>query len=131
MPPKSSRLQADLLLLVICVAWGATFVLEQAALRHVSTLLFLLLRFGVAAVVLLACGGNPFRHFRAGALVGVFLFLGCFLQAQGLRLTSPSKSAFITGLCVVLVPLAQVARASLPAAFRSEEHTSELQSPCN
>ena len=54
MPRMSRRLQADSLLLVICVAWGGTFVLEQAALRHVSTLLFLLLRFGVAAVVLLA-----------------------------------------------------------------------------
>jgi drug/metabolite transporter (DMT)-like permease len=113
----SRRLQADLLLLVICVAWGATFVLEQAALRHVSTLLFLLLRFAVAGVVLIACGGNPFRHFQAGALAGLFLFLGCALQAQGLRLTTPSKSAFITGLCVILVPLFQVARASLPAAF--------------
>ncbi len=100
------RLQADLLLLVICAAWGATFVLEQAALRHVSTLLFLFLRFGVAAVALLAAGGNPFRRPGPGMLVGVFLFLGCFLQAQGLRLTSPSKSAFITGLCVILVPIA-------------------------
>src|SRR5580658_1249955 len=106
------RLQADLLLLVICVFWGATFVLEQAALRHVSTLLFLVLRFGVATVALLACGGNPFRRPVAGMLVGMFLFLGCALQAQGLRLTTPSKSAFITGLCVILVPMIQVAQAS-------------------
>jgi drug/metabolite transporter (DMT)-like permease len=105
MPNPSRRLQADLLLLVICIAWGATFVLEQAALRHVSTLLFLLLRFAVAALALIACGGNPFRYLKAGVLAGVFLFLGCALQAQGLRSTTPSKSAFITGLCVILVPI--------------------------
>jgi drug/metabolite transporter (DMT)-like permease len=114
----SRRLQADALLLLICVAWGATFVLEQAALQHVSTLLFLVLRFGVAAVALLACGGNPFRYPGAGVLVGLFLFLGCALQAQGLRSTTPSKSAFITGLCVILVPLVQVGQASLPATFQ-------------
>jgi drug/metabolite transporter (DMT)-like permease len=101
------RLQADLLLLVICVFWGATFVLEQAALRHVSTLLFLVLRFGLAVPALLMFGGRPWQPpVFPGFVAGVFLFLGCFLQAQGLRYTSPSKSAFITGLCVIIVPIA-------------------------
>jgi drug/metabolite transporter (DMT)-like permease len=42
---------------------------------------------------------------RAGALAGAFLFLGYLFQTQGLRFTSAPKSAFITGLTSVLVPL--------------------------
>lgn len=41
----------------------------------------------------------------AGSLVGFFLFAGYAFQTFGLRLTSAPKSAFITGLSAVLVPL--------------------------
>jgi drug/metabolite transporter (DMT)-like permease len=41
----------------------------------------------------------------AGATVGLFLFLGYAFQTAGLRLTTPSKSAFLTGVSTVLVPL--------------------------
>jgi drug/metabolite transporter (DMT)-like permease len=37
--------------------------------------------------------------------VGIFLFLGYLLQTLGLRFTSAPKSAFITGLTSVMVPL--------------------------
>ncbi|MGZ4788844.1 MAG: DMT family transporter, partial [Terriglobales bacterium] len=39
-----------------------------------------------------------------GALLGVFLWAGYSFQTVGLRMTTPSKSAFITGMAVVLVP---------------------------
>lgn len=97
------RLKADLALVLMCVFWGGTFVIVKEALGDVSTLLFLTLRFGLAAIILIALGGKPFR--LPGAIVGIFLFLGYFLQTQGLRWTTASKSAFITGLAVVLVPL--------------------------
>jgi len=42
---------------------------------------------------------------KLGALTGVFLALGYQFQTSGLALTTPSKSAFITGLVVVMVPL--------------------------
>jgi drug/metabolite transporter (DMT)-like permease len=41
----------------------------------------------------------------AGALVGLCLATGYQFQTTGLARTTPSKSAFITGLVVVLVPL--------------------------
>jgi len=43
--------------------------------------------------------------FRSGALVGVFLWLGYEFQTTGLKLTTASKSAFLTSLSVVLVPI--------------------------
>ena len=40
------------------------------------------------------------------ALIGAALYAGYSLQTLGLQLTTPSKAGFITGLSVVLVPLA-------------------------
>src|SRR5438309_8196071 len=44
-----------------------------------------------------------------GVLAGIFLFAGYAFQTTGLKLTTPSKSAFLTGTSSVLVPLALVA----------------------
>jgi len=38
-------------------------------------------------------------------VASAFLFLGYALQTAGLRLTTPSRSAFLTGLYIVLVPI--------------------------
>jgi drug/metabolite transporter (DMT)-like permease len=40
--------------------------------------------------------------------VGLFLFLGYAFQTTGLKFTTPSKSAFLTGVSTVLVPLLMV-----------------------
>src|SRR5258707_4944345 len=45
----------------------------------------------------------------AGVVVGIFLYLGYAFQTSGLKLTTPSKSAFLTGTSSVLVPLMLVA----------------------
>ena len=42
---------------------------------------------------------------RAGLVAGVLLFAGYALQTVGLQYTSPSTSAFITGLYVVMTPI--------------------------
>jgi drug/metabolite transporter (DMT)-like permease len=42
---------------------------------------------------------------RMGILVGIPLWLGFEFQTTGLRLTTPSKSAFLTGFSVILVPV--------------------------
>jgi drug/metabolite transporter (DMT)-like permease len=93
------------------IVWGATFVLVKAALRDISPILFLALRFSVATLVLLGLlrrtppGGGTWRVVGAGALAGVFLFSGYLFQTVGLRFTTAARSAFITGLTSVMVPL--------------------------
>ncbi len=91
------------------VVWGATFVVVKSALTQISPMLFLSLRFSLATLVLVAVMGRKirwaWRPAAAGALVGVFLFSGYVFQTLGLRLTSAPKSAFITGLSSVMVPL--------------------------
>ena len=52
-----------------------------------------------------AAGARDWKSVGAGVLVGSLLFTGYLTQTLGLRLTSAPKSAFITGLCSVLVPV--------------------------
>jgi drug/metabolite transporter (DMT)-like permease len=106
----SRKLQADLLLIFCCLIWGATFVMVKDALADASVFVFLALRFLVATAVLVFIYGRELKRigpsgFRAGALMGFFMFGGYAFQTAGLKLTTPSKAAFITGFFVVLVPL--------------------------
>jgi drug/metabolite transporter (DMT)-like permease len=105
-----TRGKAEALLVANTVIWGATFVLVKAALRDISPMLFLALRFTLAAVLLVILFRGAlrqpwtWRQAGAGALVGTFLFSGYVLQTMGLRYTTAPKSAFLTGLGSVLVP---------------------------
>ena len=106
-----NRRKADLALLFNVVVWGATFILVKTALLDISPLLFLAFRFSLASLVLLLVlrGTAKIRyHWRtvaAGCLVGSFLYTGFLFQTLGLRLTSAPKSAFLTGLTSLMVPL--------------------------
>ena len=109
---SSRRWHADLGLALVALIWGSTFVLVKSALDDVSTVLFLALRFSLAAAALAALfvarGGGRHRRrgsWRAGLVTGSFLYAGYLLQTLGLRYTTPAKSGFLTGLYIVLVPL--------------------------
>ena len=101
------RRKAELALAGITVIWGSTFVLVKSALADVSTILFLALRFGVAVLVLLAIYRRALRRngWVPGFAAGGLLFVAYFFQTWGLSLTTPPKSAFLTGLSIPMVPL--------------------------
>jgi drug/metabolite transporter (DMT)-like permease len=101
-----SRRAAELALVGITIVWGSTFVLVKSALQDVSTLLFLALRFGLAAVALTAIYWKAMRREAVlpGLAAGCLLFVAYVFQTKGLELTSASKSAFLTGLSIPLVP---------------------------
>ena len=106
----SRSLKAHILLVMVTFFWGATFVIVKNALEDISPLLFNAVRMGLASVIMIPLSWGALRKagagtWRAGALVGFFLFLGYSFQTSGLRFTTPSKSAFLTGLSVVLVPV--------------------------
>lgn len=106
----SRQIQADLWLVLVTVIWGATFVVVKNELANITPLAFVALRFAIAFVAMVALTGRSllragWRAVAAGSLIGVFLFGGYALQTVGLRYTTASKAAFITGLCVVLAPI--------------------------
>jgi drug/metabolite transporter (DMT)-like permease len=109
-----SRRRAEAALVGNTIVWGATFTLVKETIRSVSPILFLALRFVVATAVLAVYfhfrgrrtpAKRRAHSWRAGALIGAFLFSGYVLQTQGLRFTTAPRSAFITGLASVMVPL--------------------------
>jgi drug/metabolite transporter (DMT)-like permease len=101
----------DCSLIGVAFIWGATFVIVKQALADVSTLLFLTIRFALATLALALIFGHQFktgfdkRSIRGGIIAGVLLFSGYVLQTFGLKYTSASKTGFITGLYIPLVPL--------------------------
>lgn len=102
------------MLVMIAFIWGSTFVLVKAALDDASPLVLNSARMVVAALLLgifyrkkIALLTKP--ALAAGVLAGTFLFAGYAFQTSGLKLTTPSKSAFLTGTSSVLVPIALVA----------------------
>jgi drug/metabolite transporter (DMT)-like permease len=107
---KLMKLRAYLLMLFVVAVWGSTFVLIKSALADATPAAFNLVRmslaFGLLAVAYhRSWQGVRWSHLAAGAVVGFFLAVGYQFQTIGLVRTTPSKSAFITGLVVVLVPL--------------------------
>lgn len=107
---QRAPLLAHLLLILVTLIWGTTFPVVKAALREVSPLVFNVFRMTLASVVLCAVNWRSLRNLSRQQLhlcviAGVCLALGYELQTTGLSYTTPSKSAFITGLVVVLVPL--------------------------
>jgi drug/metabolite transporter (DMT)-like permease len=103
-----SRVRAELALIGVTVIWGSTFLLVKNALGEISTILFLALRFTLAAIVLgLIYKGSLKRSgLGPGLAAGCLLFVAYVFQTKGLELTTPSKSAFLTGLSIPMVPLA-------------------------
>ena len=104
------KLRAYVLMIFVVAVWGSTFVLVKGALADATPAAFNLARMTLAFALLAAAYHRAWRGIRmrdvgAGALVGLFLAAGYQFQTTGLARTTPSKSAFITGLVVVLVPL--------------------------
>lgn len=102
------RGRAELALASVTVVWGTTFAVVKGALQDVSPLLFITLRFTLAAVIL----GTIYRsalkrsQLAPGLVCGALLFFAFVFQTLGLSLTTPTKSAFLTSLAIPMVPLA-------------------------
>jgi drug/metabolite transporter (DMT)-like permease len=105
-----TRSTAALVLLAATFFWGVTFPVVKGAIAHVGVFVFLSQRF-VGAFVLLVLiasrrGRLPDRAtLTRGVTLGVVLFAIYAFQTVGLRFTSASNSAFLTGLGVVIVPV--------------------------
>lgn len=99
---------AGVALLGITAVWGWTFVLVHDAVRAYGVVAFLALRFSVATAILAPAvrGRLKIGTLAAGATIGLLLASGYLLQTLGLRHTTPTSAGFITGLFVVIAPLA-------------------------
>ena len=95
----------------IAIIWGSGFIGTKLALDGgLSTVQTLTLRFFIASVMLGIIFYKKIKEniskesIIAGALLGLFSFVGFTTQTLGLVYTTVSKNAFITAVNVVIVP---------------------------
>ncbi len=104
--PREKALAADLVLVLVTAVWGSTFVVNQLVAKgDAPPLLFLLMRFSLAAAVLaFFTRGRPRTPGLLGdsLAVGGLTAIGIGFQLAGQVYTTASKAAFITGLSVPL-----------------------------
>ncbi len=121
LPPRRASLGADAVLVGVTAIWGSTFVVNRLIVTgDAPPLLFLLLRFAIASVVLLllARGRPRTPGLLADSLaVGGLTAVGIAFQLAGQVYTTASKAAFITGLSVPLTaPMAFLVTRKRPGA---------------
>jgi len=102
--------KAELYLLLITAIWGLTFPLVGAAVKSITPMHFVALRFSLATLIMLPFVWRDLKTTNTsilgyGLLIGTVNF-GCYLfQGIGLQTLGSAESAFITSITVVIVPI--------------------------
>ncbi len=102
--------RADLALLLVAAIWGTTFALLRDSVRILHPVDLMAIRFTIGAVILILLFRKrvfPLKRQAVidGAWLGLWLGAGYLTQVIGLSTISASRSAFITGTYVAVVPL--------------------------
>ena len=107
---KNKKRLAQILLVFVTLIWGVTFIMVKDALNDAGPFAFGTLRFTIAGILTLAVVNKSIftltkTEVIGGLVCGFFLFGGYAFQNFGLMQTSASKSAFITSVSVLMVPI--------------------------
>jgi len=99
-----------LALLFVTLVWGATFPVLKLATAHLNGVEISALRFLIAAICMVPWAIRaPRRTWADGAVLGALVLVSYVAQAVGLEFISSNRSAFLTSLNVLMVPLLGVA----------------------
>lgn len=121
---KNKKMLANILLLITAFIWGSAFVAQRVGMNFVQPFTFNFSRFTLSTLVLIPVVSFMERlqknkntdsedlklydkktFLKASIVCGSFLFAGSSLQQFGLVFTTAGKSAFITTLYILLVPI--------------------------
>ena len=107
---KNEKYLAQILLVFVTLIWGATFIIVKDALNDAGPFAFATLRFTIAGILTLVIVNKSIftltkTEIIGGLICGFCLFCGYAFQNFGLIQTSASKSAFITSVSVLMVPI--------------------------
>ena len=95
-----------LILLLVTVVWGMTFPVLKVATGLLSGVEITTLRFCIAALCMLPfVRGISFATWRDGFWLGALALFSMAAQAYGLQFIASNRSAFLTSLNVLMVPL--------------------------
>ena len=95
-----------LILLLVTVVWGMTFPVLKVATGVLSGVEITTLRFCIAALCMLPfVRGISFAAWRDGFWLGALALFSMAAQAYGLQFIASNRSAFLTSLNVLMVPM--------------------------
>ncbi len=112
-PKSTGKFLGEGAMLVVTLLWGATFAIVKLSIHDVSTMLFVAIRFSIVSILLIPVFLKLRKEFSkeviiAGSILGLFLFGEFATQTFGLKYTSATKSGFLTGSAVIIVPFLQI-----------------------
>lgn len=94
------------ILLLVTLVWGTTFPLLKTASSTLSGVEISGIRFALAAVCMAPFMRKvPWRTWVDGAVLGALALVSYVSQAYGMQYISSNRSAFLTSLAVLMVPL--------------------------
>jgi drug/metabolite transporter (DMT)-like permease len=107
---KSKSTIATWLLLLGVMFWGGTFVMVKEAVSLIDAYSLVSIRFFIATVILCVFFFRNLKNINRDTVIfaiisGFILSASFLLQTVSMKYTTASNAAFITGLCVVFVPL--------------------------
>jgi drug/metabolite transporter (DMT)-like permease len=104
--PERIPYRYPLILLLVTVVWGMTFPVLKVATGVLSGVEVTTLRFCIAAACMLPfVRGISFAAWRDGFWLGALALFSMAAQAYGLQFIASNRSAFLTSLNVLMVPL--------------------------
>ncbi len=130
-----SQIKGSLAIVVATIIWGSTFVAQSVGMDHIGPFTFQAARCLLGALILLPIiaiadrftakgdGKNFFTRWldkqlwTAGLFCGVPLFVAAGLQQMGIVDTDAGKSAFLTAMYIVFVPILGVFRGQKPTKW--------------
>ncbi|HEY3556533.1 MAG TPA: DMT family transporter [Kribbella sp.] len=102
--PGSRR--TDLVLLLVAVVWGSSYLAAKTATGSAPVLTVLFLRYGISALALLPLvRGIRRSEVRAGLVLGLTQAAVLVLETYGVTHTSAANAGLIISLTLVLTPL--------------------------
>lgn len=105
--------QSEFILLFCSLVWGFSFPSVKIALNYISPNAFIFFRFAFTIILFIIIFQKKIRSadkksIKYGFILGAFLFVGFVTQTIGLKHTTASNSAFITGTNLILIPFVQL-----------------------
>lgn len=113
MQEKVSHYKAEFILLFVTLSWGLSFPTIKIGLNYISPVFFVFIRFTLTLIIFYIIFRKKIyslekKNIFKGIILGIFLYIGFLTQTAGLKFTTASNSAFLTGTNILIVPFAQI-----------------------
>jgi len=110
--PKSNAKQksvAVVLLILTTIIWGSTFIITNIVTQIIPPMFYMGVRYLIGFIAFIPFLGRlktfTKKQFKIAFIAGTLCWISFALQTVGIMLTTATKSAFITGLNVIMIPI--------------------------